>query len=132
MTITSVLPPLFSKDSKKQAQVLKFLQGQHRIVTSVIVVMEIEFSLQKLGSKRALADFHEFIEDETLLDVIPIDTKIASLAAQKRAEVQKKGIILHTEDLLIGATAKLLDLSLATQNAKDFEPWSIEIILPFS
>ncbi|WP_176736509.1 type II toxin-antitoxin system VapC family toxin [Oligoflexus tunisiensis] len=129
---TSVLAPLFSKDPKRQADVAKFLQEQPRILTSAIVIMEIEAGLQKLGSQKTLADFHEFVEDETLLDIIPVDTKIAMLAAQKRAAMQKKGIILHSEDLLIGATARLLGVPLATQNRRDFEPWDIEIISPFS
>ncbi|HYX36131.1 MAG TPA: type II toxin-antitoxin system VapC family toxin [Oligoflexus sp.] len=129
---TSVLSPLFSKDPKKQAQVANFLQQQPRILTSAIVIMEIEFGLQKLGSKKVLADFHEFLEDETLLDIIAVDTQITLLAAKKRAEMQKKGIILHTEDLLIGATAKMLGVPIATQNRQDFEPWNIEIISPFS
>jgi len=34
--------------------------------------------------------------------------------------MQKKGIILHSEDLLIGATAKHLGLAVATQNRQDF------------
>jgi predicted nucleic acid-binding protein len=129
---TSVLSPLFSKDPNRQSKVAKFLQEQPRILTSAIVIMEIEAGLQKLDSKRTLADFHEFIEDETLLDIIPVDTKIAMLAAQKRAALQKKGIILHSEDLLIGATAKHLGIPLATQNRRDFEPWDIEIVSPLS
>jgi predicted nucleic acid-binding protein len=122
---TSVLSPLFSKDPNRQSKVAKFLQEQPRILTSAIVIMEIEAGLQKLDSKRTLADFHE-------LDIIPVDTKIAMLAAQKRAALQKKGIILHSEDLLIGATAKHLGIPLATQNRRDFEPWDIEIVSPLS
>lgn len=126
---TSVLSALVSKNVALQEKTLAFLETLPAPATSVVVIYETEFGLRKAKSKKALARFRTLIEDGDI-EVIPISAEIAALAAEKRAEMAAEGITLHTEDLFIGATAKILGLPLATQNRRDFEPWDIEIVSP--
>ncbi|WP_176737116.1 type II toxin-antitoxin system VapC family toxin [Oligoflexus tunisiensis] len=126
---TSVLSALVSKNVELREKAFAFFETLPSAATSVVVIYETEYGLRKANSKKALASFRKLIDDGDI-DVISVSPEIAALAAEKRAEMAAKGITLHTEDLFIGATAKILDLPIATQNRRDFEPWGIEIIAP--
>jgi predicted nucleic acid-binding protein len=128
---TSVLSVLVSKNRDLREKAFTFFETLPSPATSVVTIYETEFGLLKANSKKALASFRKLIDDGDI-EVIPVSSEIAALAAAKRAEMLAKGIVLHTEDLFIGATAKILDLPIATQNRRDFEPWNIEIISPLS
>lgn len=54
------------------------------------------------------------------LEWIPVDARIAQKAASYRRELRRRGESVGDFDLLIGATAKVLDLPLVTRNSSHF------------
>ncbi len=128
---TIVLSALVSRNLKIKNRAVEFLSTLPHITTSAVVIYEIEYGLLKAGSKNVLKTFRQFIQGADV-EVVPVSHEIAALAAEKRAEMAAKGFTLHTEDLFIGATAKILGVPLATQNRSDFESWDLVIVSPLS
>ncbi len=126
---TNVLSAIFSRDKQRQATARDFLAKLGIIKTSVFVVYEIEYGLVRNNSQKSLASFQLLLQRS--IRAYPVGDEISLLAAQVRAAEEAKGKIYHTEDLLIGATAKILGFPVATANERDFEPWNVEIINPF-
>jgi tRNA(fMet)-specific endonuclease VapC len=54
-------------------------------------------------------------------DVLPVDYAVAEVYAQLRTACEKSGTPVADMDLLIAATAKANNLTIATLNCKDFE-----------
>jgi tRNA(fMet)-specific endonuclease VapC len=126
---TNVLSSIFNKNLERQAIARDFLSKLGIIKTSVIVLYEIEYGLVRNKSLKSLGAFKVLAQRS--VRAYPVDDEIALLAANMRAEQEAAGRIFHTEDLLIGATAKALGVPIATANEADFKPWGLEIINPF-
>ncbi len=108
----------------------QWLKEHPDIFTSVVVLYEIESGLRRAGMMNALAALDKFIKIAPLR-VLDVTREIASIAAAKRSETLQKGITLHAQDLLIGATAAHHCLKIVTDNVKDFICWG-EVENPFS
>ena len=66
---------------------------------------------------------HEAEETENLLErlfIINVSKFIAKEAGKLKFYYARRGRTIHTEDVIIGATAKIHRLTLLTQNTKDF------------
>jgi tRNA(fMet)-specific endonuclease VapC len=55
------------------------------------------------------------------MTILPFDFNCAEQAAKTYKDLKQKGLLIETEDLLIGATALQHNLKLATANVKHFE-----------
>lgn len=91
-------------------------------------------SLSTIARAEIYAGCHPAEESETrrLLDCfgpVFIDDAIADLAGRYVYQFARRGITLHLEDALIGATAVHEDLVLVTQNASHFPMLSLGINL---
>jgi tRNA(fMet)-specific endonuclease VapC len=89
------------------------------VATSIITLFELEYGVEKSQnpqrSKDALAKF--FLP----LNLINLDRSSAIEAAIIRAQLEKKGMPIGPYDLLIAGLARSRDMTLVTNNIKEFE-----------
>ena len=83
-----------------------------------VVLFELEFGLAKSTSPRKRrAQLNEIC---ALVELLPFGDKEAKIAAQVRAQLEKKGTPIGTCDLLIAATALARSGILVTNNSREF------------
>ena len=88
-----------------------------RFTYSIITKFEILRGLKARNAKRKLADFRRI---DKLNEVLPLSDEIIEQAADIYAEFRRKGKPINDADILIGATALVHDMTLATNNEKHF------------
>ena len=84
---------------------------------SVIVAMELRFGAEKLGSQR-LAE--QIAIAASLYDILPLDAGAIGFYATLRAGLERAGTPIGALDTLIAAHALALDLTLVTDNIREF------------
>jgi tRNA(fMet)-specific endonuclease VapC len=88
------------------------------IAISSITVFELEYGIQKSRypeqSRKALSKFL------LPLNIVMFDEDAASESANIRAELEKKGTPIGPFDLLIAGIARSMDMTLITNNIKEF------------
>jgi tRNA(fMet)-specific endonuclease VapC len=106
---------------KKPVQVIKRLQNTKisEIGISVITLSELEYGVAKSSSKiqnrMALAEFL------APLEVVPFAESAAAKYGEIRAFLEIKGTPIGAYDLMIAAHALSLNLTLVTNNTREFE-----------
>ena len=93
------------------------LVGQPPVCVSVIVAAELRFGAQKLGSARLTSQIVGILDT---LDVLPLEAAIAQRYAEIRTALEASGRPIGPYDLLIAAHALALDLTLVTDNTREF------------
>jgi len=92
--------------------------GHRDLCTSVIVAAELRFGCARKGSARLQARVERLLDTIPILPVdAPVDTEYGGI----RAELEAAGHTLGGNDLLIGAHARALGLTLVTGNTREFE-----------
>jgi tRNA(fMet)-specific endonuclease VapC len=107
--------------SKQRPGLVDRLEGvpADAILLSSVVVAEIEYGIAKSGRRQ-----HNRRVFDTLLagfQVVPFDAAAARLYGPIRADLEKRGRLIGSYDLLIAAHAKSVDAVLVTDNAKEFD-----------
>jgi len=107
--------------SKQRPGLVDRLEGvpADAILLSSVVVAEIEYGIAKSGRRQ-----HNRRVFDTLLagfQVVPFDAAAARLYGPIRADLEKRGRLIGSYDLLIAAHAKSVDALLVTDNAKEFD-----------
>lgn len=92
----------------------------YKIVISVVTYAEVLTGAIRRNTYTEVLNFLKTLE------VVPLDTHIAELAAQIRND---KGFKLP--DAIIYSTAKALGLILVTRNTKDFKKSDVNIRIPY-
>jgi len=106
---------------KRPSEVLeRFRQHSPQdVAISVITLLELQYGVEKSQyrqrSENALARFL------LPLNLIDLDHSSAIEAATIRAQLEKKGIPIGPYDLLIAGLARSRDMTLVTNNTKEFE-----------
>lgn len=89
------------------------------IAISAITLAELEYGIFKSGSPEknqiALAKFLCYIK------VLPFDTEVTFHYGQIRVDLEKKGKIIGPMDMLIAAHALAKNMTLVTNNIKEFQ-----------
>lgn len=91
--------------------------GDQQISVSAIVASEMRFGAMKKGSERL-----SFLVENILrrIAVLPYEESEAHHFAQIRFELEKTGKPIGATDLFIAAHARSLDLTLVTNNTREF------------
>ena len=111
----------FLNRRKNRPQLLSQLHKEgHNFACCAINVAEIYAGLLPKEEAGAL----EFLES---LEYYDIDFDVAALSGKIRQEFRKKGITLATTDTIIAAVAVYYDLTLITDNVKDFPMKEIKL-----
>jgi tRNA(fMet)-specific endonuclease VapC len=92
--------------------------GHHEICTGIIVAAELRYGCAKKGSAKLLAKVESLLE---IIPILPLDVPVNAEYGRIRAELEAAGQTIGANDLLIGAHAYTLGLSLVTGNTREFE-----------
>src|ERR1700712_1604139 len=87
------------------------------ICTSVVVAAELRYCCAKKGSPKLLAKVESLL---AAIPVLPLDVPVDREYGSIRAELELAGQPIGANDLLIGAHAYALGLTLVTDNTKEF------------
>jgi len=91
--------------------------GAERIAISLIVACEIRFGLAKSGSQRLIQNMERVLEQ---IEVLPMEAPVEEHYADIRTRLERAGTPIGPNDLLIAAHARALDLTLVTDNDREF------------
>ena len=86
------------------------------ICTSIIVAAELRYGCAKKGSAKLLAKVEAMLET---IPVLPLDVPADSEYGSIRSELEAAGQTIGLNDLLIGAHAHALGLTLVTDNMRE-------------
>jgi tRNA(fMet)-specific endonuclease VapC len=87
------------------------------LCTSIIVAAELRYGCAKKGSAKLLERVEDVLK---AIPVLPLDTPVDAEYGGIRAELEAAGQTIGLNDLLIGAHAHALDLTLVTDNTREF------------
>ena len=106
---------------EKPIKVLKKLRtfDLSDIVISAITHSELEYGVAK--SSRRKENHEALIKFLAPLEIVPYEDKAAANYGQIRTYLEKKGTVIGAMDLLIGAHAKSIPVTLVTNNPKEFK-----------
>jgi tRNA(fMet)-specific endonuclease VapC len=91
--------------------------GLSSVCTSALVASELRYGVTKKASSR-LAEDVEFLLSR--IDVLDYQAAASFTYGSIRADLERRGVVIGAVDLLIAAHAKSLDLTLATDNIREF------------
>ena len=89
------------------------------ICLSSITLDELEYGVQK--SERKAQNSLALTEFLAPIEIMPFDENAAIEFGKVRAYLEKKGTLIGEYDLMIAAHALALDLTLVTNNSKEFK-----------
>lgn len=97
---------------------------------SVITLQEIRFGIETMekGKNRTRIErwFEDDLQGEFFDRILPVDAKVADLAARLLARAKKfQGLEM---DALIAATAIVNEMTVVTLNQADFERLGVEVV----
>ena len=105
---------------EKPVKILKKLRSFDitDIAISAITHSELEYGITKSRSRRANQQaLTQFLSS---LEILPNDDKAAVNYGQVRSYLEKKGVVIDAMDLLIGAHARGIPVTLVTNNLMGF------------
>ncbi len=94
--------------------------GEGALTTAAICEAEVLYGIKKAGSARLLRDYGFMLKDR--YHVLDVDSQVAATYADLRVQCEIAGTPVADMDLLIAATAKTHNLTVATLNYSDFAP----------
>jgi hypothetical protein len=107
-------------------------QDEENLFLSVATLLELRVGIELCdpGKKREELEswlVHDLLErfDDR---IVPIEKHTADLTGRIMARSQKEGWKMESMDALIGATAMVHDMALATLNRKHFERLGVELV----
>lgn len=92
--------------------------GEGEVATSIIVAGELRYGAQRRGSPRLSAQLEAVLE---LLPVLPLGDDADEHYGQLRADLERRGVPIGGNDMLIAAHALSLGATLVTDNVREFE-----------
>ena len=109
----------YAKNHRPESVLRRFMQYRPEdMCISSITMAELEFGVYNSSkpeqNRLALMTFLSGIE------VVPFDADAALAYGSIRADLTKKGTLIGANDMLIAAHAKALDLTLVTNNTREF------------
>lgn len=105
--------------SEPEPSVLSWSAGIPSITLSVVTLEEIIYGLASKPNARIQAWFEEFLTN--YCRIIPITVEIAKCSGELRGHLRIQEKTRSQADILIAATAQIHQLTLVTQNTRDFE-----------
>ena len=119
---TNVITKLLDKNP----EAISLVQKVDKLFTSVIVVGELYFAAA--NSSRREANFKNFQEALSCMEIIPIDDAVCLAYAEIKLELKRKGKLIPDNDIWIAACACVHDLSVATFDHHFIEISQIELV----
>ena len=115
--------------------VLRFLSNEGDFWLSVITLHELAYGAALIRDsvrRTRIEGWIEAIKSRFAGRLIGIDGPIAEWAGRARAAAAANGRVITPLDSLIGATAQIRALTVATRNTRDFEPLAVVAVNPWT
>lgn len=91
--------------------------GEGSICTSIIVAGELRFGARKLGSKQLTTQLNTIL---SAIDILPLEEPADHRYGELRVHLEKHGMLIGPNDMLIAAHALMLDCVVVTANEREF------------
>jgi len=91
--------------------------GESNVCTSIVVASELRFGAAKSGSKRLARQIDRIL---AALEILPLGEPADRHYATVRRQLEKRGLPIGPNDLLIAAQALAEDCTLVTANEREF------------
>jgi len=91
--------------------------GEARVAVSIVVACELRFGAAKSGSPRLAKRVEEIL---AAVETIPLESPVDKVHATARRALEAKGAPIGPNNLLIGAQAKALGMTVVTDNLGEF------------
>ena len=115
---TNILSSLIKERGRSPVLARAAEVGQDRLCTSIIVAAEIRYGVAKKASPR-LAEWADRVL--LTLDILPFDHPAEIAYASIRLDLERRGSPIGGNDLLIAAQCRAHDLTLVTNNRREFD-----------
>lgn len=115
---SDILSFYFKGDEKVVKNIERYLEDHDEINLSIITYYEILSGLKYKNANKQIIKFEKFISKNKLLFLTKKSTEIS---AEKYDELRNKGKTIGNSDLLIAGVALEHNLTLVTNNEKDFK-----------
>lgn len=92
--------------------------GDDEVVTSIIVAGELRFGSERKGSPRLAERLEGAL---SRIPVLSLEVDADRHYGKLRANLERRGLIIGTNDMLIAAHALALGATLVTDNVREFE-----------
>jgi toxin FitB len=107
-------------------------QDEENLFLSVATLLELRVGIELCDAGRKREELENWLVHDLLerFDdrIVPIEKHTADLTGRIMARSQKEGWKMESMDALIGATAMVHDMALATLNRKHFERLGVELV----
>lgn len=116
---TNILSDLLRNPQGKVARKILALSPEERdlLATSIIVAAELRYGVAKSGSSILAARVDQLLD---AMEVLPLESKADRHYGRIRSDLEKAGIPIGGNDLLIAAQALAIDAVLVTDNLREF------------
>jgi tRNA(fMet)-specific endonuclease VapC len=91
--------------------------GERRVCTSIVVAAELRFGAVKSGSKQLTRQLEAIL---TALEILPLEEPADRAYATLRRHLEKRGMPISPNDMLIAAHALAEDCTVVTANEREF------------
>ncbi len=124
------------RQKRPENKVVHWLKAnESNLYTSALVTGEIRFGIELLppnsAKRAALLKWYERLLAIMAGRVLSVNARVAEEWARLQAEAQARNHVLPTVDGLLAATARRYQLTVATDNVKDFMAAGVKIYNPF-
>jgi len=113
---TNIVSDLVKHPSGKIAERIAEV-GETRIFTSIVVASELRFGAEKNSSLRLKQQVDQILE---VITVLPLESPIEFHYAEVQTYLEREGIPIGANDLLIAAHGLALNLMVVTANVREF------------
>ncbi len=91
--------------------------GETSICTSIIVAGELRFGAKKLGLNRLTTQLNTIL---SAIEILPLEEPADHRYGELRVDLEKRGVMIGPNDMLIAAHALMLDCVVVTANEREF------------
>lgn len=113
---TNILSELVRRPQGRVAERIA-REGERSVCTSIVVAAELRFGAAKAGSKRLTRQLDMIL---SALEILPLEAPADRHYATLRKQLEKRGMPIGPNDLLIAAQALAEDCTLVTANQREF------------
>ncbi len=113
---TNILSALVLKPAGRVAAHIGRI-GQGSVATSIIVAAELRYGAAKKGSPRLSQRVEDLL---SRIPVLPMERPADAVYGQIRADLERRGLPIGPNDLLIASHAVASDSTLVTDNVAEF------------
>ena len=113
---TNIVSNLIRDPQGRIAERIKIV-GEQKICTSIIVAAELRYGAAKKASPRLTAQVEAVL---AAIDTLPFDSPADESYGSIRTQLESAGTPIGGNDLIIAAQAVTLDLTLVSDNEREF------------